>query len=336
MAHLTFFAFFEGWWGWHPTSRKKILFYINLFSNAKKGSTCFIIILVIITMHTIWQKVRRPFVYPRCVKECQWDIYDANSAGCLKCGRQHYCTKHVFEGNCPLIQNDDGSRVCTITGWVVPEVRYSSDEYLDHVQFTHTNHNHQCGGGGASHHGSGSAHSNIDFQTEIQKIMDKLLLSDIAIQCRNTENKLQIKKIIKSFIKSIRVFKLKSPHKLPNICDLLTHTMHQEKKLMFIYPISTPLYQRCHQAIFQCILQLKKKGFKVYIGNKLQDLVCGLLYLLRTGISYNNHEFLQAIPEISRCLLLESRLKLYFGVNSKVITSIENEVKLAFRDYYQK
>lgn len=309
-------------------------------------------------MHSIWQRIRRPFVYPKCVQECKWEIYDVTSAGCLKCGREHVCQKMAFQGDCPLIQNDDGSRVCLITGYVIPEVRYSNDEYLDHVVFkgakaqAYHHHRHANkeedermqgggGGGGTTHHPHGHSHNNSqhmvvsELETEVNKIIDKLLDSSQTVKCRNEENQIQIKKIVKSFIKSIRMFKLSHPGKMPNMCDLLTCTVEQEKKISFIYPISAQLKRQCSQNVLLCLLQLKNKGFRIYIGNKLQDLVCGLVYLMRTGISYKKYELLKALPEIGRCLPAESRLKMYFGINSKVITAVENEVKLAFRDYLQ-
>lgn len=298
-------------------------------------------------MHSIWQRIRRPFVYPKCVKECKWEIYDVTNAGCLKCGKEHVCQKMAFQGDCPLIQNDDGSRVCLITGYVIPEVRYSNEEYLDHVVFKGVkNHHHRQSGKEEDEKGNytlSNHHSNnhgqhvivSELESEVNKIIDRLLDSSQTVKCRNEENQIQVKKIIKSFIKSIRMFKLHHPGKMPNICDLLTCTIEQEKKISFIYPISPSLKRECSQNVLLCLLQLKNKGFRIYIGNKLQDLVCGLVYLMRTGICYKKYELLKALPEIGRCLPAESRLKMYFGINSKVITAVENEVKLAFRDYLQ-
>jgi hypothetical protein len=276
-------------------------------------------------MHSLWRKIRRPFVYPRCVGECQWEAYDVTAAGCRKCGKQHICRKMVFEGDCPLFQNDDGSRVCCITGFIIPEVRFSKEEFIDTVVFKPSSIS------GVTPH----VINNGDLSNEISKIVDRILDSHLMAKCRHEENSIQSKRIIKSFIKSIRLFKKKHASGLPNICDLLTQTLHQERKVSFIHPVSSPLKKACYQSVCLCIIRLKNKGFKICIGHKLQDLVCGLIYLLRTGISYNNLELLHPIPEIARCLPIESRLKTYFGINSKVITSVENEVKLAFRDHLQ-
>jgi len=269
-------------------------------------------------MHQIWQRVRRPFIHPKCVGECKWEIYDINLAGCLKCGIQHVCKENAYEGNCPLHENEDGSRCCSITGYMLPEIRYSEKEFLDHVVFKHTPEN-----------------TNIELDLEISKYVDYILDSSMTTKCINSENKLQSTKLYKSLLKVIRCYKLKNPNKMPNMCHLLTEMLQHEKRINFIYPVSMKLKQRCNQNILMCILNLKNKGYKISMGNKLQDLVCGLIYLLRTGISYGNHELLAAIPEINRCLPVESKLKVYFDINSKVITSIENEVKLAFRDYHQ-
>lgn len=289
-------------------------------------------------MHCIWRKVRRPFLYPACTQECKWEVYDATLAGCLKCGAGHVCKPCAFEGKCPLENCDDGSRVCTITGYVLPEVRYSSEEYLDTICFdghnNNSNDNKNCFNNSANSRHNIPIHQQLD--TEITKCIDRLLSSSEARRCRKEENSFQGKRLYKNLMKSIKHFKMRNPDRLPNMCDLLTSMMYQEKRLNFVHPASTSLKERCAQNILVCLLDLKQKGLKVHIGNKLQDLVCGLMYLLRTGISYNNYELLAPIPEIAQCLPIETRLKNYFNINSKVITSVENEVKLAFRDYHQR
>lgn len=268
-------------------------------------------------MHSIWQKVRRPFVYPECVNGCKWEVYDVTMAGCVKCGRQHVCSNFAYEGTCHLEQTDEGSRVCDITGYVIPEVRYAKEEYMDHIVFKNEHVTH------------------VELDVEVSKVVDRILDSIQSELCRREENSHQNNKLHKSFIKSIRMHKLQHKKQLPNICNLLTHTLQMEKRINFVCKVSPELKRRCNQNILLCLFDLRNRGFKIYSGNKLQDLVCGLLYLCRSGISYQNRELLSPIPEIARCLPMESRLKQYFNINSKVITSIENEVKLAYRDYLQ-
>jgi len=280
-------------------------------------------------------------MYPQCTRECQWEVYDATLAGCIKCGAGHICKSFAFEGKCPLEVCDDGSRVCTITGYVLPEVRYSNDEFHDTICFDEgigKGPGNSLGGGVSNNYMNSKCYIPIHVQldTEINKCIERLLSSPEASRCRHEENSFQGKRLYKNLMKSIRYFKMKNPDKIPNMCELLTNMMYQEKRLNFVHPASESLKERCAQNILICLLDLKQKGLKVHIGNKLQDLVCGLLYLLRTGISYNNYELLAPIPEIAQCLPIETRLKNYFNINSKVITSVENEVKLAFRDYHQR
>jgi hypothetical protein len=271
-------------------------------------------------LHHVWQKVRKPFRYPTCTKSCKWEVYDATSAGCLLCGSNHTCMQFAFEGNCPLEECDDGTRVCTITGYVIPETRHSKYEFLDHVVMNKEPVYHSI---------------SQELDMEICKYVDKILDSTLSRACMKEENNMQSKKLHKCLVKVIRVFKMKHPNVIPNMCQLMTSMIHHEKRLKFIYQASNELKRKCCVSILLCVLDLKQKGFKVCIGSKLQDLVCGLIYLLRTGISYKHYELLVAIPEIGHCLPVESRLKTYFNINSKVITSIENEVKLAFRDFHQ-
>jgi hypothetical protein len=55
-------------------------------------------------MHEIWRLLRRPFRYPGCKGGCTWEVYDANQAGCLKCGRHHQCRGNAVDNTCPLVQ----------------------------------------------------------------------------------------------------------------------------------------------------------------------------------------------------------------------------------------
>lgn len=269
----------------------------------------------------MWQRVRSPFKYPRCVKGCEWEIYDVVHAGCLKCGSQHQCQNNAFEGNCPLVETENGARVCTITGFIIPDVRYAKEEYIDHAVMESGEYREK--------------NIHMDLDNEIKIHLDKILSGPVFEQCRVTENSHQSKKIYKSVLRQIRMFKMEHPNTIPNFCKLLSRVLHMEKRISFIHPASGELKRRCHEKIYVCVLDLHRKGYRVSHGNRLQDLVCGLLYLLRTGIQYRNHELFACIPEIARCIPMESRLKAYFNINSKVITSVENEVKLAFRDFHQ-
>ena len=109
-----------------------------------------------------------------------------------------------------------------------------------------------------------------------------------------------------------------------------------EKNHCFSLEASPELIQYCSQCILVCLLDLRAKGFRVSTGAHLKSLAVGLLYLLRSGITFHNHVILPAVPEISSCIPSESKLEQYFGISSKVVTSIENECKLFLRGVYQQ
>ena len=58
-----------------------------------------------------------------------WQVYDFNQAGCLLCGAMHLC----FDGSCPVEQNAEGYKICTVTGMCVKKISFSDEEFLDTV-----------------------------------------------------------------------------------------------------------------------------------------------------------------------------------------------------------
>ena len=111
--------------------------------------------------------------------------------------------------------------------------------------------------------------------------------------------------------------------------------MGQEKYWRFIEKASEDLVIHSSKHISQCLLEMKSKGVKITSGTRLQDLVCGLLYMLKHGLTFQSRVILSAIPEVDRCLPHENKIENYFGISSKVICMTENEVKLVFRESYQ-
>lgn len=81
-------------------------------------------------LHSIWSRVRKPFVLPRSI--CMhdgWECYDMHLAGCLYCGLMHVCEHRV----CPTSTNSQGHSICNITGMCTQMLNFSSVEYIDTV-----------------------------------------------------------------------------------------------------------------------------------------------------------------------------------------------------------
>lgn len=273
---------------------------------------------------TLWRKIRRPFRYPVCTRPCKWEVYDINQAGCLSCGKHHHCKANAVDSTCPLIQCEDQTRVCQITGYVLPEIRHAHDEFRDTVSYSRPEFFMDT---------SPSMYEEMD--AEVQSVVTFLLMGQRASRCRQQENAKQYHRLTQHMHKQMRLYKMSHPGRLPNVCHILAQAMAQEKYWRFIEEASQSLIQHCSRNITLCLMELKSKGAKMNTRSRLQDLVCGMLYMLKHGLTFRNRVLLSAIPEVDRCLPHENKIELYFGISSKVICMTENEVKLIFRESYQ-
>jgi hypothetical protein len=267
--------------------------------------------------HEIWRRMRRPFRYPSC-HTCTWEVYDANQAGCLKCGKHHICRQNAVDTRCPLIECYDRTRVCSITGFVLQEVRHSKDEYLEHRPSAPP-----------------KAHHTQNLSDEVVCTVATFLTSQRARVCREQENSKQNARLSQHMHRQMKLFKLTNPGKIPNVCWILAQAMTQEKYWRFIEAASEELVVNCSNRITSCLLEMRAKGVKITSGSRVQELVCGMLYMLKHGLTFQNKIILSAIPEVDRCLPHENKIETYFSISSKVICMTENEVKLIFRESYQ-
>lgn len=273
-------------------------------------------------MHEIWRRVRRPFRYPSC-RKCQWEVYDANQAGCLKCGKHHVCHANSVDSTCPLVMCDDRTRVCDITGFVLPEVRHAPGEFCDTVAYPDRQSPPPSGHVG-------------ELESEVRCLVSTLLLGEQARRCREQENAKQYARLSQHLQKQLRIFKLgHAAGELPCVCRVLACAMGQERYWRIIEEASEDLVRHCSHRITLCLLQLRSRGVRLTPGNRLQELVCGMLFMLKHGLVFRDQVLLSAIPEVGRCLPHENKIEMYFGISSKVICMTENEVKLVFRETYQ-
>jgi hypothetical protein len=253
-------------------------------------------------------------------------VYDTDAAGCLRCGLMHQCASNAVDCRCPLASCDDGSRVCTITGNVLREVRHAAEEYLD-TCVAPTQRRDEGGGGALA--------SVNELEECVGRVVHLLLEGPVARRYRDEENARQARKVTAGLHKALRASKLRGLQGPPCVCRHLAEVVAQERNLRFIGTASRRLMRECVQRILACLVDLRAKGVRLAHGEKLDGLVCGLLYLLRTGLKYKSHVLLGAIEEVAGCLPYENKLEAYFGISSKNICESENMVKLLFRTHYQ-
>lgn len=161
-------------------------------------------------MHEVWRRVRRPFRVPHCCgRGCTWEIYDIDKAGCLRCGRSHVCYSNAVDSVCPLVELDDQSRACSITGFVLNEVRHAHKEFSENVGFFHED---------------VSRHS---LNEEIYGVVASILKGHKAALCREQENMKLHAKLETHMFKQMKLFKLKHPNVLPNVALVLASALGQ-------------------------------------------------------------------------------------------------------------
>jgi hypothetical protein len=174
-----------------------------------------------------------------------------------------------------------------------------------------------------------------EIDADVYSIVSNFLSGPNAARCREAENGKLYHKLSLHMLRQAKLFKFHKPGVLPKVQHLLAAAMTQEKYWHFIQEASEELIRHCSHHITVCLLELQRSGIKLMSGSRMRELVCGMLYMLKTGLHYNNRVLLYSIPEVVRCLPNENKIQSYFGISSKVICMTENEVKLRFRDSYQ-
>lgn len=263
-------------------------------------------------MHSLWRRVRGPFRCLQC-KEHKWEQYDCDQAGCLRCGAHHQCSRSLVGSQCTLLTNDDSSICCTITGFSMPCIRYSSDEYVGDTHVLMSTNT--------------SALKEIDLWNLVHQIVTWFLTGKITRENRNSKlNKIFLRQH-NAFIKTVRKHKIDS-NGAARVCipEVLATVLH-EQKVTNCTLASEVLCRLCTDHITRCITDLNWGRLE----NKHVRVVVGLLYLMKKGLVYNNAQWLQPVPELASCLPPESVLEKQFGLSMKLVCDTENEVKLALR-----
>lgn len=265
-------------------------------------------------LHCIWRKLRGPFRILRCEAH-SWERYDVQNAGCLRCGAHHTCRVHLDESDCPLMRMDDCSICCTITGFCVPTVRYSDNEFVEGVSYAQTRHDAQ-------------KRAKVTFD-EIYSVVHWFLSGQQSVNCKKDEIDKSISKFHATSLKVLKSKKLRSGGeglKLPCVPSILAQTLSQLRLKM--YSRATPTVCRfCASHITQCLNKLQL----INAQSRKINLVLGMLYLMKQGLVIQNTQWLPKTPELMHCLPHETCLEKTFKLSMKLVCETENEIKLALR-----
>jgi len=283
----------------------------------------------------IWLQLRRPFAWPQKGHACQWERFDVDRAGCLRCGRLHRCASGMVGCSCPLVETDDGGHACTITGLCIAEVRICPSEYVDHAVFETAP--------GAS---TAMRHSFEDEQLHdrVQCIVGNFLLSPGTLACRRLELRKFIQKRHQAMWRVLKQRKRDDPYRLPDLCSVVSEVAVLEPPPRGLIQILSGSSRRDAAAVVRQssagiaagVMQIYRMGFrKIYQGNKFDSMVIGMLYMLRTGLSAGDAFSLPTVPYINEFLPSETYLN-SLGVSNKVICDTENEIKSCIRAFTER
>lgn len=281
---------------------------------------------------SIWLRLRRPFRYPMAGHACVWERYDADRAGCTRCGRLHTCSGSMVGCDCPLVETDDGGHVCLVTGLCISEVRASPSEFVPHVCYESTLNaqaRNNCEGDGV--------------HERVHAIVHSFLNAPRTIACRKQEQEKNSVRIKQVFWRVIKQKKRERPYALPCLCSVVAEVAHAEQLQQFKGKCSRPgpLYAdlmckvvgACSKNIAAAIIQIHRLGFKkICQGGKFHSMVLGMLYMSRTGLHVGNLFVLPVVRDVHELLPSETYLN-SLGVSNKVICDTENEIKSCIRSF---
>jgi hypothetical protein len=267
----------------------------------------------------LWIQIRKPFYIPQRIHHCRlkdWELIDCDIAGCLLCGKIHICKD---DDHCPLVINE-GHHVCEITGFYTRRNVFVDDEFVDTV-----------------------ASIGVWQGRIFQKIspcfvefwVNQILGSPQAHRCIEMEIIKRNVKLKQCFIKHAKLVKSKKePLCILKLCTLVAHTMSQIRKPKCMTP-TQQLYltSLCISHInFFCGLFFEH--FEIVIpSSKTAGFVVGFLYLMRQGlILYGNIVIVPCVPELKYVLPSESQIKTVFYLSTKIMTEVENSIKVSMRN----
>ena len=267
-------------------------------------------------MDTLWRKLRGPFYCLDCVHddEHEWEQFDCNKAGCLQCGKVHVCCDNVnYNKSCRLELQDDGAHTCTITGLSVASNRVAAREYIDHCSFERKQ-------GAETKCNWDTVHDEVNF------ILSNFIKHSNMRPTKQREQKKMLQRIQNSLSQYLKSFKLKYGQKRVVFHDMLAFAIHTTNPI-FSTQASPALINKCVTEITRCIIDLNV----VKSSLEKQSLVIGLLYLMKSGLEYQNELWLPKINALNFCLPHENSLEKYFGISVKIICDTENTVKMLLR-----
>jgi len=266
----------------------------------------------------LWKLIRQPFRVPAKIHHCalcDWELIDCDVAGCLLCGKVHECKDAM---QCPLVVYE-GRHVCEITGFYTRRKVFVDDEFVDTVASVS-----MC---------PGRILQKIS-PALIETWVNRLLCSDVARQSIQQEMSKRKNRLRQIFVKFAKSKKLNhDPLNIVDLCTDVAHVTSQIRQPRVLSPEQLHILSAecAAHIIFFCSRFFEH--FNVVLPNsKVSGFVVGFLYMMRHGLNmYNNIVIVPQMTILSSVLPSESQIKSLFHLSTKIMTEIENCVKITLR-----
>jgi hypothetical protein len=267
----------------------------------------------------LWRSIADPFIMPPSIHRCQlrdWELLDCDVAGCTVCGKIHACKDET----CPLVPYE-GRQVCEVTGFCVRNQLYADNEYMDTVANIPKAHI--------------PVHRTIHTE-QIENWVGTVLCSERTRASLQSECHKRTARVKAIFLRLAKNYKAQGqPINLINLCTLTAHAMANIRKprLMDSQWLRVITAQCVEAAVFFCrtfldVLRCTPPAVKMH------GFVVGLLYLMRTGMCIcENVEIVPRIADLAYVLPSENQVKTLFKLSTKIMTEVENIIKMTLRRF---
>jgi hypothetical protein len=268
----------------------------------------------------LWKSIAQPFVVPASIHRCRladWQLIDCDVAGCTICGKIHECKDCM---RCPLITYE-GRHVCEITGFYTRRNVFVDDEYLDTVANVTTQHV--------------AVQRHIEH-AQIEVWVWALLASKDAVDAVTLEIQKREQRCKAVFVKLAKQVKAqKSAVDIMALCTQTAQLMSNIRKPLILEPHQArALAKLCTDKIDSFCRSFLDALRCTPPAVKMQGFVVGLLYLMRTGlILCGNVEIVPQIKELALVLPSENHIKVVFKLSTKIMTEVENFIKMTIRTF---
>ena len=290
-------------------------------------------------IYAVWHRVRSPFRMPKGCHVCcmdDWEVFDVDKAGCVHCGNFHQC---VDGGNCMGTMEHD-HQACEITGCWIRNRNFQQG-------YTDTAIPHKGTGNSDYQHFHITNHCNTNTptppprqwidSTHVTRWLHMLVFSDTSRQCITREIQRVGDKAVVAFARVAKGFKLDG--RQPCILEMLSHTRYVLGSLRIPCKIASQqafddLVHECSVAILRFTSCFRKVLMPHVPSAKLDHFVIGLIYLLRSGIvMFDTIQVVPRVPVLRRLLPMETSLKMHFRIPCKIITEVENIIKITLKSF---